>query len=181
MKKLTASLTLMAILFSGTALATEISSTQDQKPQLGEKQRPGHPAKHKKDKQRFRFKDCDTNKDGVVTYEEYQACFPKGSKENFTTMDADKDGKITQEELTAWRESKRKEFDEKRKERRAELFKKCDKDGNGSLSLEEFTECTPPKPDPSKGQGKKHPRRGDGPGKPGDRPAKPGMTDNKTS
>lgn len=143
MKKITASLALFALLLTGAAFAAENSPTPDTKPQAGDRDASDRPIKRKGDKNRFRFKECDGNKDGVVTLEEYQACFPKGNIEHFNAMDADKDGKVTPEELQAWRESKRQEFEAKRIERRTEMFKKCDKDGNGALSLEEYLQCAP--------------------------------------
>ena len=159
MKKITASLAMLTLLLTGAAFAAETPAT--------DKQRPDHPIKAKHDKKRFRFKDCDANKDGVVTYEEYTACVPEAKKDFFDAIDADKDGNITREEHHAWREMQKKQFEENRSERRAELFKECDKDGNGSLSLEEFQACGP-KP------GKKM-----RPGPKGDMPAKPGMNEGK--
>jgi Ca2+-binding protein (EF-Hand superfamily) len=161
MKKITASLAMLTLLLTGAAFAAEATAPDKQN-------LPSHPIKGERDKKRFRFKECDVNKDGVVTYEEYTACLPEAKKEFFDAVDADKDGKITREEQQAWREMKKKQFEEKRSERRIELFKKCDKDGNGSLSLEEFQACAPTKP------GKKM-----RPGHKGDRPTKPGMSEGK--
>ena len=151
---------MLTLLLTGAAFTAEAAPA-------GKGDLPDHPIKARHDKKRFRFKECDTNKDGVVTYEEYTACVPEAKKDFFDAIDADKDGKITQEERQAWRETKKKQFEEKRGERRAELFKECDKDGNGSLSLEEFQTCTP-KPGKKKRPGPK-----------GDMPAKPGISEGK--
>ena len=160
MKKITASLAMLALLLTCAAFTAEAAPAD-------KGDRPDLPAQGKPDKKRFGFKGCDTNKDGVVTFEEYTACRPDADKAFFDSVDADKDGKITREEQHAWREMKKKQFEEKRSERRAELFKKCDTDNNGSLSLEEFQVCVP------------EPGKKMRPGHKGDRPTKPGTSEGK--
>lgn len=173
MKKLTASLTLITLLFTGAALAAENAPAPEHKAPAGHKAPPDGPMYPKMGKKHFRFGECDTNKDGAVSYEEFQACASPEAKERFDAMDADKDGKVTREEFKAWREKMRMAQEEKRKERRTELFKKCDKDGNGSLSLDEFLAC-PPKPEKRKGPESRPPHNGE-------RPAKPGMMEKTNS
>lgn len=153
----------MLLLAAGAAYAAPSNATAgdavstDQKPEPRPKKAKGDKAG--KEKKRFNFKDCDTNNDGVISLEEYLACSPRGDKDKFAGMDADKDGKLTREELKAWRDSKKEEFDKKRREHRRELFKKCDTNKDGMLSMEEFEQCFPKPP----ADGKKKERR---PGKP---------------
>ena len=52
-------------------------------------------------------------------------------------MDANKDGALTQAEMDAYHEAKRAEAKAKMKAKR---FAKMDKDGNGSISAEEFAD-----------------------------------------
>lgn len=86
-----------------------------------------------------KFEQCDADGDGVVSREEFLACFPKG-QDRFDAMDANKDGKLTKEEWRTYADARREEH------RRAE-FKRCDLNGDGMLSLEEFVQCKPaPKP-----------------------------------
>jgi len=124
--------------------ATGDSVSIDQKPDHRPKKAKGD--RPEKEKKRFNFKDCDTNNDGVISLEEYLACSPRNTKEKFANMDADKDGKLTKEELKAWRDSKKEEFDKKRREHRRELFKKCDSNNDGMLNMEEFEQCFPKPP-----------------------------------
>ncbi|MBX9725930.1 MAG: hypothetical protein K2X09_01585 [Rickettsiales bacterium] len=56
--------------------------------------------------------DRDTNKDGVISKEEWTARSDKA----FTEIDANKDGKITQEEQKAHYEAKRAEMEKRRAE-----------------------------------------------------------------
>ena len=151
MKKLTASLALLAFMFSTAALAAESA-----KPAPGEK--PPHkerrfdgPKGKGEGKPRPKFEDCDKDKDGALSLEEFTACFPRGGQERFAAIDADKDGKVTREEMKNFKEAR---MDEKRRE----LFQKCDKNNDGMLSFDEFKEC---KPEPKKDHraGKKHPRK----------------------
>lgn len=75
-----------------------------------------------------RLQNLDTNDDGVITREEAQA----PHLERFASIDANNDGELTQAEMEA-AQAKRKE------ERKAARFADADADGNGTLSLEEFT------------------------------------------
>lgn len=95
------------------------------------------------------FKACDVDGDGSLSFEEFQGCHPAGTREHFDVMDANKDGKVTADEL---REHGRKMM----RERHAAFFDACDKNGDGSLSREEYLDCL------SSGSG--------GPGGPGGRP-----------
>lgn len=159
MKKLTASLTLMILLVTGTAFAADAApSAPEQKAQVSDEKGQDGPRRPgaNQTRKRFRFNDCDKNNDGAVTQEEFSQCFPKGNKATFDAMDTNRDGKVTADEHKAWRESRKKIFQEKRTERQREAFKRCDIDGNGSLSLEEFMGCKPlPKPGRGKAPGKR--------------------------
>lgn len=79
----------------------------------------------------------DANDDGVVTREEAKS-FPRLS-ETFDAADKNKDGQLDQAEMTAQREAMRREMRAKGMER----WKAADKDGNGSLSLEEAKASMP--------------------------------------
>lgn len=48
------------------------------------------------------FDKCDKNKDGKLTYEEFQACYPDQAKakEAFDWYDRNKDGMVTKKEFT---------------------------------------------------------------------------------
>jgi len=64
--------------------------------------------RHKSDKPRLKFEDCDKNHTGALTFEEAQTCFPRMSRERFDAIDANKDGKITKEEIKAHHAAKKK-------------------------------------------------------------------------
>lgn len=138
MKKLTASLTLFTLLLSGIALVTENAAaapdaeTQAQKEARQEKKH----FKGKNKKPRPRFEDCDKDKDSSLSLEEFLACHPKGGEAGFAAIDADRDGKITRDEMVTF-------FEEKKAQKRQALFKRCDTDGDGMLSFEEFSQCKP--------------------------------------
>ena len=82
-----------------------------------------------------KFEDCDTNKDGFLSKEEFQVFRPR-SAEHFTAIDKDGNGLVSHEELKAWR-------DARRAERGRRFFEECDKNKDGALSKEEFLACKP--------------------------------------
>jgi len=69
----------------------------------------------------------DTNKDGKVTLEEFNAAATK----RFQRMDKDNDGKITQDEFRAYVQERRAEHQKKR-------FEKMDADKDGKISKAEY-------------------------------------------
>lgn len=69
----------------------------------------------------------DTNKDGVVTLDEFEAAM----KSRFEQMDADHNGVISAEEF-------RKYFQQRRQERRQARLKQMDSNGDGQVSKDEF-------------------------------------------
>ena len=62
------------------------------------------------------FEQQDTNKDGVISEEEFVA----RAKEHFALMDANKDGKITKEESEAAMAQMREKMKERREEMRSQ-------------------------------------------------------------
>ena len=73
----------------------------------------------------------DTNGDGNITKAEVDA--HKAGR--FAEADANGDGSVTAAELSAFAEAERAE---RRERRQAEMFKRLDTDGNGSVSEAEF-------------------------------------------
>ena len=82
-----------------------------------------------------KFEDCDTNKDGFLSKEEFQIFRPRNA-EHFAAIDKDGNGLVSREELKAWR-------DARRAERGSRFFEECDKNKDGGLSKEEFLACRP--------------------------------------
>ncbi|HEX4333073.1 MAG TPA: EF-hand domain-containing protein [Usitatibacter sp.] len=78
-----------------------------------------------------RFKQADTNGDGMISRDEAKA-LPMIAK-HFDEIDANHDGQITADELRAYQHAAR----EARKEKGAERFKKLDTDGDGRISRAE--------------------------------------------
>lgn len=142
MKKLTASLALLAFLFSSAALAAESGKpAADNKPPRKE----GHFDGKGDRKPRPKFEDCDKDKDGALNMEEFLTCFPHAGQERFAAIDADKNGKVTREEMKAFK-------DARRAEKRRELFTECDKNNDGALSFDEFEQCKPEPKDKGAGR-----------------------------
>jgi hypothetical protein len=75
-----------------------------------------------------RFKQADTNGDGVISRDEAKA-LPRLAK-SFDEIDANRDGQVSADEMHAFR-AKRMEA------RRADHWKKLDANGDGRVSLEE--------------------------------------------
>jgi Ca2+-binding EF-hand superfamily protein len=75
-----------------------------------------------------RFKQADTNGDGLVSRDEAKA-LPRLAK-NFDAIDANRDGQVSADEMRAFR-AQRVEA------KRAEHWKKLDTNGDGRVSLEE--------------------------------------------
>nr|WP_323776641.1 EF-hand domain-containing protein [Amylibacter sp.] len=115
----------------------------------------------------MQFDKLDINADGFVDKAELIAA----RDARFDAMDADKDGAVTQEEMDAHRKAMREEMRAARSEAgdkeaggkrepspeaKAELFKKLDTDGNGSLSPEEFDAAMKMRHDGMGEHGKKH-------------------------
>jgi Ca2+-binding EF-hand superfamily protein len=69
---------------------------------------------------------ADTNKDGIISEEEFAAAKANMRKEHFEKMDTNKDGQISPEERAAAREAREKEH-----------FTKMDKNGDGQVSAAE--------------------------------------------
>ncbi|KQX25487.1 MULTISPECIES: EF-hand domain-containing protein [unclassified Sphingomonas] len=65
--------------------------------------------------------------------------------ERFKRADANGDGFVTKAEADAARAKMREAFAEKRQERKGERFAMLDKDGNGSLSKDEYLAPPPPR------------------------------------
>ncbi len=85
-----------------------------------------------------KFAECDRNKDGSLTRDEFLACWPKGEK-RFTAMDTNHDGKVTKEETRAWAQKRRGAV----ARRLEEKFAACDKNKDGALSRDEFLAAWP--------------------------------------
>lgn len=152
MKKLTAALTLLALMITGSAFAAETATTDasgNARSAVGKEKRNGKDRNGDKQK-RPKFEECDKDRDGALNLEEYLACFKRGTEESFAAIDADKDGKLGKDELRAHHEARKSE-------RRREVFDRCDTNKDGMLSFEEFEQCAPPKPDGKPGKGKKNP------------------------
>ena len=96
------SLLLVASLFllSGSALAADQTASSQSGVEKG--------ARHKSDKPRMKFEDCDKENKGFLTFEEAQICYPRLKRKQFDAIDANKDGKITKKELRAYRAAKKK-------------------------------------------------------------------------
>jgi Ca2+-binding EF-hand superfamily protein len=73
----------------------------------------------------------DTNKDGAISKEEFEA---KRASE-FSEADADKDGTVTMAELSAYHEQKR---EERRQARERRMFERLDENNDGTVSEDEF-------------------------------------------
>ena len=69
----------------------------------------------------------DTNGDGVVTMDEFNAA----AASRFDKMDADKNGVVTEEEFRAY-------IGQKRSERRERKFQIMDSNGDGQISMDEY-------------------------------------------
>ncbi len=66
----------------------------------------------KQQRENSMFEEQDTNKDGVVSEDEFLAF----GKKRFSEIDADKNGSITKEEAKKYHESKKAKWKEKREE-----------------------------------------------------------------
>lgn len=123
MKKLSTTLALIALFCAGSAYAAS----------------PAHSTAARPDREhkRFNIEECDKNKDGALTLEEFKACFPNAKEQRFMKLDENKDGKVTKEEIQAWKQKKQ----EQGRELRRQTFKKCDTNGDNVLSMEEFEQC----------------------------------------
>ena len=78
------------------------------------------------------FSRMDANGDGVVSSEE----IARFSEQRFAKADADKDGNVTADEFKAARMKRREERREQRMERR---FSELDRNGDKTVTQEEFT------------------------------------------
>jgi len=102
MKKIIAFFILASlIVLSGTALATDKALDGQGGVEKGKR--------HKPDKPRLKFEDCDKENTGFLTFEEAQTCFPRMSRKKFDAIDTNKDGKITKEELKAYHAARKKQ------------------------------------------------------------------------
>ena len=97
MKKLAFALITMSLLLSGTALASDKPSAAHN----------GTSTSNQHKKSRPKFEDCDKDKDGALTLQEAQACYPRIASK-FDAIDTNKDGKITKEEMKAHRAARKK-------------------------------------------------------------------------
>ena len=88
------------IVLSGTALATDKAPDGQGSVEKGKR--------HKSDKPRLKFEDCDKGNTGALTFEEAQTCFPRMSRKKFDAIDTNQDGKITKEELKAYHAARKK-------------------------------------------------------------------------
>ena len=101
MKKIIAFLILASlIVLSGTSLATDKTLDGQGGVEKGKR--------HKPDKPRMKFEDCDKGNTGALTFEEAQTCFPRMSRKKFNAIDTNQDGKITKEELKAYNIARKK-------------------------------------------------------------------------
>ena len=83
----------------------------------------------------------DANGDGAITGDEISAY----RTAMFAEIDTDGDGTLTAEELIARHEARRAARRARRKAARyARHFNRLDSDGNGGVSIEEFTSARPP-------------------------------------
>ncbi len=102
----------------------------------------GAKAQDREKRRGARFAECDKDKDGMLSKDEFAACYPRKAAK-FDEIDANKDGNVTKEEMKAYRTVMQKErmakFDAK--------FAECDKDKDGTLSKEEFAACFPKRAD----------------------------------
>lgn len=88
--------------------------------------KPGGKGKH--------FEKMDTNGDGVVSREEFDA----KHDEMFSKMDANGDGNVTKEEMKAAHKARMEEHKKKRAEHMKKHFGEMDKDKDGSLVFDEM-------------------------------------------
>ena len=88
------------IVLSGTALATDKTLVDQGGAEKGKR--------HKSNKPRLKFEDCDKGNTGALTFEEAQTCFPRMSRKKFDAIDTNQDGKITKEELKAYHAARKK-------------------------------------------------------------------------
>lgn len=84
-----------------------------------------------------RFAKMDVNRDGFVDRSDREQMGREHREEWFVEADANRDGKLTQAEMDAADAKRRAEFQQKWQARNAERFQKMDKNGDGSISLDE--------------------------------------------
>jgi len=89
------------IVLSGTALAADNALDGQGGVEKGKR--------HKPDKPRVKFEDCDKANAGSLSFEEARTCFPRMSKKKFDAIDTNQDGKITKEELKAYHTARKKQ------------------------------------------------------------------------
>lgn len=83
-----------------------------------------------------RMAEMDVNGDGVISLDEIQS----RETEQFANVDANNDGQVDAAEMVAFQEARRAEQMRERESRRvARMIEHLDADGDGSLSVEEFT------------------------------------------
>jgi hypothetical protein len=140
MKKLTVILALMALMITSAALARGNDGPAGGPGYGMDDKGPGEWDRDHKPR-RFNFEDCDKNSNGGLELGEYLDCFPKADKKRFDNIDRNNDGKVSKDELRAWREAHREKMLKERKARRAQAFKRCDKNDDGVLSMDEYINC----------------------------------------
>ena len=101
MKKATALLALMVFMITGTAFAAGATNATKG---AGTTNATKHEGKSRPPK----FEECDKDKDGSLTLEEFTACYPR-SAEKFAAIDANSDGKVTKDEVKAHRAERKQE------------------------------------------------------------------------
>ena len=84
-----------------------------------------------------RFAKMDVNRDGFVDRSDREQMGREHREDWFVEADANRDGKLTQAEMDAADAKRRAEFQQKWQARNAERFQKMDKNGDGSISLDE--------------------------------------------
>ncbi len=121
-----------ALILLGAVLAGPLESHAAQ---TGENHRP-----------RPKFADCDTNKDGLLSREEFLGCWPRGA-EKFAVMDKNGDGLVSKEDMQAWRAERRAARQANGtgggNAGRRQGFAECDTNKDGFLSKEDFLGCWP--------------------------------------
>lgn len=80
---------------------------------------PGGPDGHKGPRHEERFKQSDTNGDGVLSRDEFLAENAKRAGDIYGKLDANSDGKLTQEEMKTGHEKMRAKMKERWQEKKA--------------------------------------------------------------